>query len=759
LAVLIVGTICGVVADVARETRWAEVDLASELPEDLLEPRGKTRWDLTGLSLGASTVRTVERIADDAGALAERRSAPAGLRGREVRYADSVEGEAVARWLLPDSDPHLLDVRDLQPIRLERHGAQGIDDLWIRTQRVGVGWLFLPSGPREVVLQEVLVMRRAAGTSRFEPESLIHRWIDKNVGTVAEVEGPTHDGNERTSIRAAYVLEELLRGGEQPRVYIEQHDTEVETVVRYGWNRGVVSGSDVFVPIDELTPEAYATLGELTAAPSWDFSGNNPTNYPGIQEVASTKTIPASNRTENWGECALMDSDPPGRKMSREDGDFLDPANATITLSIVEREGGVDSPGTLWLRGAINNEGVGGLDLNSEARVCHDGGGRTPIPLWHFGNEDANGDWYATVGDTWESAVLGCEQTIKISFLNLHTGPCTGTGIGDLSGQQASTVIGAGPVTLPSGHTFNSLLVRNVVEYCVFLGDTCNNSFGNVRTGLHLWEVPWIGTVARLSTVNDAPEDYLTRSDALSDLASADIKFGLFPPRSITVTNTGPTSVELSWDPGLPIATAHIDGYKVYWDMVSGADTAGAYAQNSDTHAGQVTINGTTATVTGLTGGTQYFFTVTSLSDHCDVGLCRYDAGTTCTPGNDPICTSPTHYESLIFPTTLSGGPAPVPAEVSAIPGSGCVPTSEVTGVTVNKAGSDIEICWDLTADTCASGYQVLGADTPESDANYSVLVADTGLTSCATIDPSESFFQVLVKGDGGTGPWGHYGR
>ena len=73
------------------------------------------------------------------------------------------------------------------------------------------------------------------------------------------------------------------------------------------------------------------------------------------------------------------------------------------------------------------------------------------------------------------------------------------------------------------------------------------------------------------------------------------------------------------------------------------------------------------------------------------------------------------------------------------------------------QAGS-VAMAWDPVSDPCLTGYQVLGANTPESDVNFGV-AADLGLVTCWTGNPIETFFLVVAKGTGGTGPWGHYGR
>ena len=131
-------------------------------------------------------------------------------------------------------------------------------------------------------------------------------------------------------------------------------------------------------------------------------------------------------------------------------------------------------------------------------------------------------------------------------------------------------------------------------------------------------------------------------------------------------TNYASRDIDVSWNPGND--THRIDGHKIYWDTDSGASTD--YAFNSVDNAGQVTFNGTMATISGLTPGTDYFVTVTSLSTYSHVS------------------NGPTEYESLLYPTQVSGDPSFVyPVEVQAqTTGGACTPTVEISGVNVDKA-------------------------------------------------------------------------
>jgi hypothetical protein len=295
----------------------------------------------------------------------------------------------------------------------------------------------------------------------------------------------------------------------------------------------------------------------------------------------------------------------------------------------------------------------------------------------------------------------------------------------------------AGVVTLPSGHTFNALLIKTIADFCVYLGSSCS-SFGQVsvvRTVNYIWQVPWLGTLVRLQSAQNVPDD-----TSWTTLDETDIKFGLFPPRSIMVTGTTDTTISLSWDPGLD--THRISDYKIHWDTDSGG--ASPYAFNSVTHPGQVAFNGTSATISGLSSGVTYHVTVTSRSVFTN-------------PSSGVVTT----FESLLYPSQVSGDPSFVyPVEVMATPAPpACQPTVEVGDVTVTDAGGgSIQICWDVATDPCLQGYRVIGSDSATSDAGYAT-VADTANVTCWTGNPDDTYFLVLTRSAAGTGPWGHYGR
>jgi len=270
-----------------------------------------------------------------------------------------------------------------------------------------------------------------------------------------------------------------------------------------------------------------------------------------------------------------------------------------------------------------------------------------------------------------------------------------------------------------------------VADFCVYSASSCSDTaeLDRVHTVVYLWQVPYLGTVVQLQSAQDVPDDV-----SFTTVDSTNIGFGLFPPRSITATGRTDTSVSLSWDPGLD--THRISGYKIYWDTNSGTP----YAFNSAVNAGQVSFGGTTATISGLPPGVTHYFTVTSLSNF-----------------KDPDTLATTTYESILYPTQVSGDPGYVyPVEVQDT--TTCTPTGQVQGLTVNKAGGNVEICWQAATDPCLLGYRVLGAGSPASDASF-VTLGDTGTETCWTGNPAQSYFLVVARGTGATGPWGAYGH
>lgn len=743
---------------VARKVGVDAVVLSGELPDDLLHPEGKSRWDLTGLTVTVGRTFTVEAAegaatatgplvpaghfaaATDSGASANGPAAGGQPRpnaslvvadgSSRMTYSDITGGDAAARWLLPEGEPAMMRLGSRETLDLdERRSGSLADRLRIEIETVGIGWVHLPSGAHEVVLQRALVLRERAGSRGYAPEALVHRWVDPRSGIVAEVSGPpTPDGRARATVADASVLRESFLSAATLKIYVDEIDEGFNKSVLYGWDKGTGTA------INTLTTPAFTTAGQLIAADTWNFS-------PVVSgtEVAATTVPMNASETCNSIRCGYPVPNP---KLERRDRAFGTPGLQKFN-SVQERENRANDV-VLWLRAGSQKEGVAGGFGSGETRFCYvtddNGDGtvrtRTPVPEWDFTHPDLPRGYYMQAGDAWQGGPFLCEQNLFNQvcgstplFDKLYTKACSGH-----AGTQTFNVLKGGVVTLPSGHTFNALLVRTVADFCVYSGPTCGLQLDAVRTVVYLWQVPHLGTVVRIQSVQNAAD-----TTSFTTVAETDVKFGLFPPRAITATASTNNTVTLSWDPG--VDTHRITNYKIYWDTDSGASTA--YAFNSVANAGQVAFAGTMATISGLTPGVTYYFTVTSRSIY-----------------TDPSSSIVTTYESLLYPTQVSGDPSFIyPIEVQrATTGGTCIPTAEVSGVTVTKSPETIQICWNPVSDPCLVGYRILGANSPTSDANFST-VADVGLTTCFTGSPTKTDYLVVARGTGGTGPWGSYGH
>ena len=554
-----------------RTIRIAAVDTLRALPPDLLQPEGRTRWDLTATPRGAEQVRTL--------------AAPAGT-----------EQEA---WLLPDSDRPSLRPGE----RRVRHLSDGTE---AEVVTVGIGWVHLPSGAYEVCLQRVRLHSPAG-------DVLLHRWVDAGAGTVAEIRGPASpDGARRLRATEGFVLESVLAGASIAKIYVQETEGTPFDRISYGWDRG--KGTTV----SQLTPEGYATIGDLVAASSWDFSGttinsatqiagtttaNNATTINGtgtafasdlevgdrvslgsapttfarvltvpsatqitvdaplgngttqtirrrVREAAATTAPVNASESCNAARCGYT---APGAVLERRDVRF-DSGNVKFN-NVSQRENRATDV-TLWLRAGAQKEGRTGTFGTGESRFCFQTdatGTRSPVPEWQFQHQDAGG-WYMQPGDVWEGGPFNCEQ-------NLFNQTCGTAQVFDLlyakacgthTGKQGATVLKSGVLTLPSGHTFNSLLVRQMSDFCVYLAAGCNAIFkvDEVRTVVYLWQVPHLGTPVLIQSVQNAAD-----ATSWSAVDQTDIKFGLFPPVTIATTGRTDTTRVAVLEPGERHAT------------------------------------------------------------------------------------------------------------------------------------------------------------------------------------------------------------
>jgi hypothetical protein len=765
-----------------RKVRLSRVDVTGDLPEDLLAPEGKSRWHLESITAARSATRTARTIGSNPATveIVESWEVPGGASASRVEYTDPTGGDAAIRWVFPHTFPELLRPGARATLRVEEK-RQGRDArLWIDLEQVGIGWVHLPSGPREAVLQRARVLRETPQGAGLVEDGVIHRWVDPRAGVVVEV------GGTDSGFGGATVVDEVLAGAQPTRIFVDELYFPPREQFNYAWIKQevCVDGSDEGLActqdsdcggsratcgtfVSSLTPEAYANIGDLVAASGWNFSPSVANCTPAS---ADCKEIVQGNVALNMDETCNADPDAPepgtgitcgysgsGRLLGRQDADPGTP-DWIFSNQVTERE--LEAGGeVIWLRAAAQKEAVIGGFGTGETRICYDPvAGKPEVALYRFPHQDvSSGDWYFQAGDQWSTA-FACDQTLFSTGLTSDAvcgklgaigqqraaGNATDSACGH-DGIQSGEVVKEGVVTLPSGHTVNALLVRTVADFCVYNNCTCGEFLcglvEQVRTVTLIWQVPQFGTVALFLSKQraDSVDDFDTTGN--DTLAVADIRVGHFPPVSIETGTATETSVELSWDPGNHTHRIdNPDSYNVYWDTVSGASTGGNYANST-------TVSSTSTTLSGLDPGTTYYFTVTSNSTYAN-------------PSNPGVSTT---YESLRYPTTVSGDPSfvyPVEVQKPTQCGPAYVPASEVTGVTVEKSGGQTRICWDPVhlSEPCVEGYRVLGTASPDSDAGFST-IDDVGQDNCWTGSPSEEYLLVVTRGSGGTGPWGHYGR
>src|SRR5258706_541120 len=220
-----------------RQVRLFGLGAAAPLPEDLLRPEGKSRWDLTRLATGRAFTRSFSEQQDGVAVLDDP-SEPrvAGEPGvpvaaRSVYKDDAITGDGAAsdaarRWAFPDRYPETLHPGARETLDLLEERDRGISRLRADIETIGIGWLHLPSGPREVSLQRVLLLRSGPGDAGWVEEGLLHRFVDPRAGVVAEIarrpgSGPFSPGG----VLNATVLDRLLAGAATLKIYVEELDT------------------------------------------------------------------------------------------------------------------------------------------------------------------------------------------------------------------------------------------------------------------------------------------------------------------------------------------------------------------------------------------------------------------------------------------------------------------------------------------------------------------------------------------------------
>lgn len=408
---------------------------------------------------------------------------------------------------------------------------------------------------------------------------------------------------------------------------------------------------------------------------------------------------------------------------------------------------------TIWLRAGAQNEGSSSQALKTgEGRFCYDDQLdensllRGVVAQWEFRHADG-ARRYMELGDSWQGSSFDCTLNLFNQACGVNIGGFTPPRVKTQGNGFSTEILAEGSVKLPSGHWFDALVARQKADFGVFFETTVCEFFPvqEVLQPVILFVVPNLGTVVQINGPLDAVDD-----TSWSTINETRVRFGLFPALSTQVDTVGTDSVTLSWNPGNQMG--FIDRAKIYWDTDSG--NASAYGFNSDTHPGQVSFAAgsppTSVTISGLTPGQSYFFTVTLLDTFTE---------------DDGFPT--VEYESLLFPKTASGTDElgtvfTYPQEVSGMPViPGCAPTTEVANLGVaNAGGMTLDYTWDaVVGDPCFDHYVLLGANDPSSSGNFSV-VSQTGTSTLFNGNPAFGYFLVVAEGAGGQrGPLGHYGE
>ncbi|HEX4823625.1 MAG TPA: fibronectin type III domain-containing protein [Candidatus Polarisedimenticolaceae bacterium] len=701
-----------------RTTRVRSVVVSAPLPSDLVSPEGKSRWHLEGAPLGESATRTITN--------------------------DDLAAAGAERWFLPDHDPLQMKMGARVTLDLTETKDGLIDRVTAEIATVGIGWVHLPSGPEEVVLERVLLLRQRAGERAFHPDLLVHRWVSPRKGVLASIAGPaSSDGRSRLGVTEGTVVDDVPLGAADLKVYADSIYRGTFIDIKYGYDRGPGVAPSALVPNAGINNAC-----DLVNLSTWDFSGVN-----SGKENATTDASSVPAESCNTARCGYQGYPVTGG-LHTPILERLD-RNLTSTLrrdnQVVQREDRATDV-TFWLRAGTQNENVNGVFGSGESRFCftdETGKDREEVPVWRMAHQNGVG-WYTQAGDTWGSAPpAGCQETFYTTVCGasqpltpnpLYGKACTSSGQ-TYPGTQSGKVVKAGVVITPSGHTLNAIVVRNSTEFCVYGDSSCAVLFDKVRTVVYYWEVPYLGSVALVRgprRVDLAAGETETPCTNFTSFDFTDMGYGLYPPVSIATGAVTDTSIALSWNPGND--THRISGYKIYWDTDPGASSN--YAFNSVTNAAQASIVGTTATISGLTPGTTYYFTVTSLSSF-----------------TDPSSSVTSSYESIRYPTTVSGDPSfSYPVEVSAATTGGtCIPQTQVTNLTIDRSATpNLHVCWSPSADPCTVGYDILSSDDDTTDQTWTV-AGQTGLTTCWDGDPGHTFVLVRARGTGGSGPWGHY--
>jgi len=641
----------------------------------------------------------------------------------EVRFPVSEELLGRGSWdFRPNATPEAL----ARPDRLSA-GDPGSEGIVLEAEPLGSGSITVPAGEFQGVLRRERVQTGSGIAVQY-------RWVGPGNVTLALVRGPV--GDERRTFTTASLVERLEAGtlAVGVRVYRDQFVTPTTfDRVTYGLDVSPSQDPNTVVPLSGMTTQGYATGSALATATTWDFTPS--ASLLGTAVIAQTDVPVSAGESCNSAQCGFSFAGTDF--IARQDN--LTSGAKTVAAFDINPTGDI-----VYLRAGAQYEGT-----NNENRFCYDGLlDRGEVPQYKFQNPDG-ARFFMQLGDPgWQGTTWSCD----INLFNTNCGvaepfpkpaslkvsPCS-----TYTGRFNFDITSEGTLKLPSGHYVDVLVMRQVADFCAFLASSsCGFDVQRVRQPVVIFMSPTAGTVVQVNGPLNA-SDFNTWTGVNESV----VQFGLLPPLSISVNGMTDTTVSISWDPGNQLG--FVDRAKVYWDTDSGSATP--YAFNSDTQTGQVTFGANSATITGLTPGQTYYFTVTLLDSFTE-------------PGSSPVLTL--EYESFLFPQGFTGNGIAYPAQVQAATTSpGCTPMAEVQNLHVDYGpGTDLAFSWDALVDPCLDHYVLLEGPTPSSAGAFTTLAqpAVPSFTGPTSVIPSKTGTYYLVYAAGASGqhgPLGHYGQ
>ena len=319
---------------------------------------------------------------------------------------------------------------------------------------------------------------------------------------------------------------------------------------------------------------------------------------------------------------------------------------------------------------------------------CEGGGGKTPVA--------AGGRVYVRDSSTGNQVFDGVTGTILDAFNATPTPAVTATTAFYLTGSMLNAVDLATDAIKWTFAGDNQLVSAPiVVDHTVIEASTSGQLYGfDVATGVLQWQASAGANISAPDEQNvSQPPTGLAVADGVLVVAAGNhvVAFSIFgPPAPTGLVATGlPGTVHLSWSAAIGAAS-----YNVYMGSSAGAETLAPV---------QAEVVGTSADVTGLTVGTQVFFTVKAV--------------------------------------TTAGISAPS-NEVSAIPTEPTPPS----GLKAVAGNGSVQLAW--TAAAGATSYNVYQGTTASGEGATAVLAGITGTATTVTSLMNGTQYYFVVRAD-----------